>query len=296
MSTAKTIRRRVIPRLDVKGPNLVKGVHLEGLRVLGKPESFARVYYDDGADELLFMDIVASLYGRNSLLDIVRRTAGEIFIPLTVGGGLRSIDDMREALRAGADKVAINTAAVLDPELIRRAAHRFGSSTIVVSIEAIRGADGKWQAFTDNGRERTGLDAVEWAARAADLGAGELLVTSVDREGTGRGYDIELTRAITEAVDVPVIACGGAGGVSDVVGVLEEGGASAACVASILHYNVLRHHRFEEEFDPAIRLGHLERQGFARVEDVGLRELKGALRERGIASREADNRAGIEAA
>ena len=290
------MRSRIIPRLDVKGPNLVKGVHLEGLRVLGKPESFARVYYEEGADELLFMDIVASLYGRNSLLDIVRRTAGEIFIPLTVGGGLRSLDDMRDALRAGADKVAINTAAVRDPQLVRQASRRFGSSTIVVSIEAIRQQTGGWEAFTDNGRERTGLDAVEWAQRAAELGAGELLVTSIDREGTGRGYDLELMRAITDVVDVPVIACGGAGGIADVAAVIEESGASAACVASILHYNVLRHHRFDDEFDPAIRTGHLGRAGFGRVEDVGLRALKESLRARGIVSRETGAGAGVEAA
>lgn len=290
------MRSRIIPRLDVKGPNLVKGVHLEGLRVLGKPDRFARVYYEEGADELLFMDIVASLYGRNSLLDIVRRTAAEIFIPLTVGGGIRSLDDMRDALRAGADKVAINTAAVRDPQLVRQASRRFGSSTIVVSIEAMRQPSGTWEAFTDNGRERTGLDAVEWASRVAEAGAGEILLTSIDREGTGRGYDLELTRAVADAVDVPLIAGGGAGGIADVAAVIEDAGASAACVASILHYNVLRHHRFEDEFDPAIRTGHLGRMGFGRVEDVGLRALKEALRGRGIVSRETGAGAGIEAA
>ena len=163
---------RLIPRLDIKGPNLVKGIHLEGLRVLGKPERFARWYYEQGADELLYMDVVASLYQRNSLLDIVRRTSREIFIPLTVGGGLRTLDDIREVLRAGADKVALNTAAINRPELVREAAECFGSSTIVVSIEAIRKPDGRYEAYTDNGREKTGVDVFEWAVRAAELGAG----------------------------------------------------------------------------------------------------------------------------
>src|SRR5712691_717483 len=187
---------RIIPRLDIKGPNLVKGIHLEGLRVLGKPEQFAKLYYEQGADELLYMDVVASLYQRNSLLDIVSRTSKELFIPLTVGGGLRSLDDIRAALKAGADKVALNTAAIRRPEFVREAAERFGSSTIIVSIEAIRRTDGTYEAYTDNGRERTGVDALQWAQQAATLGAGEILVTSIDREGTGKGFDMELVRQI----------------------------------------------------------------------------------------------------
>lgn len=230
---------RVIPRLDIKGPNLVKGVHLEGLRVLGRPERFAQHYYEQGADELLYMDVVATLYGRNSILEAVERTARAVFIPLTVGGGLRTLDDIRDVLRAGADKVSINTAAVRSPEFVREAARRFGSSTIVVSVEAIAQPHGWYQAFTDNGREETGLDAVEWAMRAAELGAGEVMITSVDREGTGRGYDVDLTRQASEAVDVPVIACGGAGRASDVVAAAREGGADAVAVASILHYRTL---------------------------------------------------------
>jgi cyclase len=165
---------RIIPRLDIKGPNLVKGIHLEGLRVLGKPERFARHYYENGADELLYMDVVASLYQRNNLLDIVTRTSREIFIPLTVGGGIRTLDDINQVLRAGADKVSLNTAAVANPSFIKEAAQRFGSSTIVVSIEAIRQYDGHYEAYTDNGRESTGLDAIEWAKRVVDLGAGEI--------------------------------------------------------------------------------------------------------------------------
>lgn len=230
---------RIIPRLDIKGPNVVKGIHLEGLRVLGTPERFAFVYAENGADELLYMDVVASLYGRNSILEIVRRTSKEIFIPLTVGGGIRTLDDIREVLRSGADKVSLNTAAIHRPELVHEASRRFGSSTILVSVEAVRQPSGKYEAFTDNGRERTGLDAVEWAVRAAELGAGELLVTSVDREGTGKGYDVELTRQIADQVSIPVIACGGAGTMSHVREVITEGHADAVSLASLLHYSVV---------------------------------------------------------
>lgn len=213
---------RIIPRLDIKGPNLVKGIHFEGLRVLGKPEDFARHYYEHGADELIYMDVVASLYGRNSLLDIVERTSKEIFIPLTVGGGLRSIEDIRMVLRAGADKISINTAAVARPELIREVSRAFGSSTIVVSIEAIRKAEGTYEAYVDYGRQSTGVDAIEWAKRVVELGAGELLVTSIDREGMGNGFDLELIRRIAEAVPIPVIASGGAGKVEDIYDVVTQ--------------------------------------------------------------------------
>lgn len=231
---------RIIPRLDIKGPNLVKGIHLEGLRVLGLPQDFARHYYEQGADELLYMDIVASLYGRNNLLDIVEKTALEIFIPLTVGGGLRSVDDIRAVLRAGADKVALNTAALRNPDLVREASRRFGSSTIVVSIEAKRTPSGAYEAYTDNGREKSGVDAIRWASRAVELGAGEIMVTSIDREGTGKGYDIDLTRAIATVVPVPVIACGGAGSLRDIKTVIVEGRTDAVCIASVLHYNFLK--------------------------------------------------------
>jgi cyclase len=276
---------RIIPRLDVKGTNLVKGIHLEGLRVLGKPEIFARHYYEQGADELLFMDVVASLYGRNSLLDLVKRTASEIFIPLVVGGGLRTLDDIRSVLRVGADKVTLNTAAVRRPELISEAARRFGSSTIVVSIEAIRRSDGSYEAYTDNGREKTGLEAVAWAARAAEMGAGELVITAIDREGTGRGYDLDLTRRIAQAVPVPVIASGGAGSTEHVAQVFETG-AAAAAVASLLHYNFVRHDRTERHrFGEEINLAHLDRPGFATVQDTDLPQLKGFLAEHGLLSR-----------
>lgn len=241
----KTVR--IIPRLDIKGPNLVKGIHFEGLRVLGKPEDFAKYYYETGADELIYIDAVASLYERNSLLEIVERTSREIFIPLTVGGGLRTIEDIRTVLRAGADKVSINTAAIRRPELIREASRSFGSSTIVVSIEAIRRPDGKYEAYTEYGRESSGVDALEWARKAVELGAGELMVTSIDREGTGKGFDVGLTRMIAESVPVPVIAGGGAGDAADILSVIKEGRADAVSVASILHYNYFRELSYEKK-------------------------------------------------
>lgn len=280
---------RIIPRLDIKGPNVVKGIHLEGLRVLGKPEQFARYYYEQGADELLYQDVVASLYGRNSLVDIVERTSRAIFIPLTVGGGLRSLEDIRTVLRAGADKVSLNTAAIRRPELIREAAQRFGSSTIVVSVEAIRKPDGSYEAYTDNGRERTGVDAFEWALRAADLGAGELLVTSIDREGTGKGFDLELTRRIADAVSIPVIACGGAGSVTHVHEVVAEAHADAVCVASILHYHAVRQWGIAGDFSDEGNVEHLRRQtGFSKIQETTLSEMKTALLAHGIPCRSAD--------
>ena len=228
---------RLIARLDVKAPNLIKGVHLEGLRKLGDPNEFARRHYEAGVDEIVYMDVVASLYERNSLLDIVERTTRDVFVPITVGGGIRSAQDAREALRAGADKVAVNTAAVRRPELITEISRRFGSQCMVLSIEAKRrpGEDG-WWAFTDNGREHTGLDVVEWARRGVALGAGEILLTSVDCEGTRKGFDIEVTRAVSEAVSVPVIASGGFGTPRHLVEVVHAGKADAVAVADALHY------------------------------------------------------------
>ncbi len=282
---------RIIPRLDIKGPNLVKGIHLEGLRVLGKPEDFARYYYENGADELIYMDAVASLYGRNSLLDIIERTSKEMFIPLTVGGGLRSVDDIRTVLRAGADKVSINTAAIKRPELIHEASRVFGSSTIVVSIEAIKRPDGTYEAYVDYGRERTGVDAFEWAIRAGELGAGELVVTSIDREGTGEGFDLELTSRIAESVPIPVIASGGAGQVSHIYDVVNRGKANAVSIASILHYNLIRHRQYrDEDFSEEGNVEFLQgRRGgakaFSKTQDVTLPEIKKYLVQRGIECR-----------
>ncbi len=230
---------RLIARLDIKGPNLIKGIHLEGLRVMGDPQAFAKKYYDQGVDELLYMDIVASLYGRNNLIEIVRHAARHVFIPMTVGGGVRSADDATALLRAGADKVAVNTAAVLRPALITEISRTFGSQCMVLSIEAKSAGPGRWEAYTDNGREHTGRDVVEWAKEAEGLGAGEILLTSVDREGTRKGFDVELVRAVTSAVSIPVIASGGMGSVADLHEVVETGKADAVAMADVLHYNRL---------------------------------------------------------
>lgn len=243
---------RIIAKLDIKGPNLVKGIHLEGLRVLGKPEEFSKYYYDQGVDELLYMDVVASLYNRNSIHDLISRTAENTFIPLTVGGGLRTLDDIRAVLRAGADKVSLNTAAVKNPDLIKQAAHYFGSSTIVVTIEAIKQPNGLYEAFVDNGREHTGKEVVAWAKEVAHLGAGEIVITSVDQEGTGKGYDTELTRSVADAVGIPVIASGGAGSVQDVEKAFTQGHADAVTVSSVLHYGYI--HQAED-------MGHHEQEG-----------------------------------
>ena len=285
---------RIIPRLDIKGPNLVKGIHFEGLRVLGKPEDFARHYYEHGADELFFQDAVASLYDRNSLHDIIKKTSSQIFIPLCVGGGLRNVDDVREVLRAGADKVALNTEVIKRPEFIREASVAFGSSTIVVSIEAIRRDNGTWEALIEYGRETTGVDALEWAKQAAELGAGELMVTSIDQEGTGKGFDLALTRAIAESVSIPVIAGGGCGSPEDAAKVIGEGGADAVSMASCLHYKTIgtmigtaESHNYDTE-------GNIEflktGRSFAQVAPCSIREIKEAMLRQGLSCRfEADH-------
>ena len=280
---ANTIR--LIPRLDIKGPNLVKGIHLEGLRVLGKPEDFARFYYQSGADELLYMDVVASLYGRNSLDEIIARTSQEIFIPLTVGGGIRTLQDIQRILRAGADKVSLNTAAIANPGFIKEASREFGSSTIVISIEAIK-LEGGYEAFTDNGRESTGVNALEWAKQVEDLGAGEILVTSIDREGTGQGYELELTKKIVESVSIPVIACGGAGCIDDIYTVIAQGRADAVSFASILHYHFIKTQEVKDDFLDEGNIEFLKsRQGFKKIKETSLKEIKAYLHERNISCR-----------
>jgi cyclase len=277
---------RVIPRLDIKGPNLVKGIHLEGLRVLGKPEQYAKYYYETGADELIYMDIVASLYGRNSLLDIVERTATEIFIPLIVGGGLRTIDDINKVLRAGADKVALNTAAIRNPSFIKEAANRFGASTIIVSIEAIKQSDGQYYAFTDNGREPTGKEVITWAEEAVSHGAGEILLTCVDQEGTGFGYDIELVRKVSEAVSIPVIACGGAGKLEDLENVVKNGLADAVCLSSMLHYDYIQRYKVEGDFSSEGNIEFLKsRELFKKIKSEDMHTIKSFLLKAGISCR-----------
>ncbi len=235
------LTRRIIPCLDVKGGRVVKGTSFVQLRDAGDPVELADFYYREGADELVFLDITATPEGRDTMVDIVERISEKVFMPLTVGGGLRSINDMRRMLKAGADKVSINTAAVRKPELIREGAEKFGSQCIVVAIDARRVESGKeprWEVYVTSGQQPTGIDAIAWARQAVELGAGELLLTSMDADGHRAGYDIELTRAISEAVTVPVIASGGAGTLEDLYQVLIEGKADAVLAASIFHYGV----------------------------------------------------------
>ena len=268
---------RIIPRLDIKGPNLVKGIHLEGLRVLGKPADFAKYYYDEGADELMFMDVVASLYQRNSLHKIISETAKKIFIPITVGGGIRTIQDIKEVLRVGADKVCLNTAAINNPGLIKEASRMFGSSTIVVAIEVIKESTGKYLAYTDNGREYTGIDAIEWAQKIDELGAGEIVITSVDREGTGQGFDLELVSKIADLVSIPVIAHGGAGKKEHVVDLLGKGIASSAMISSIFHYHFIK----ENDSKGSSSEGNVEflnqKRNFHTFEPCTIKEVKSIM-------------------
>src|SRR5579864_2835870 len=230
------LAKRVIPCLDVREGRVVKGVRFVGLRDAGDPVECARRYDEEGADEITFLDITASHEGRSTLLDVVARTADVVFVPLTVGGGVRAEGDVRALLAAGADKVSINTAAVREPELVRRCADSWGAQAIVVAVDAKRRDDGSgWEVFLHGGRTATGLDAVAWAARAAELGAGEILLTSMDRDGTLAGYDLALTRAVSDAVPIPVIASGGVGSPAHLLAGLVEGHASAVLAASIFH-------------------------------------------------------------
>ena len=231
------LAKRIIPCLDVKDGRVVKGVQFVDLRDAGDPVEAARAYDAQGADELVFLDITASHEARSTMLDVVRRTAEGIYMPLTVGGGIRAVEDVRLLLRAGADKVSLNTAAVARPELIREAARRFGSQCIVVAIDARR-RGGAWEVFTHGGRRPAALDAVQWARHAVVLGAGEILLTSMDRDGTKDGYDLELTRAVSDAVTVPVIASGGAGALEHFHEALVDGRADAALAASLFHFGI----------------------------------------------------------
>lgn len=287
---------RIIPRLDIKGPNVVKGIQFDGFRVLGQPETFAEFYYKEGADELIFQDTVASLYRRNSCLPIVRKTAEQVFIPITVVGGLRSIDDIREVLRAGADKVGINTAAVERPELLAEAVRVFGAQCIVASIEVHQIGEGRYEVWADYGRQRTTLDAFEWACRVTELGVGEIMLTAIDREGTGRGYDLDLIRKFATALPIPVIACGGAGSAKDLVAAATVGCADAVSAASIFHYHYAKAPEAESEhLRYALRMGAHEDTGnydFIRtgyggyrsipVTPTSIREVKQAMGEQKI--------------
>lgn len=230
------LTKRIIPCLDVAGNRVVKGTNFIELRDAGDPVELAEFYDNAGADELVFLDIGASVEKRKALLEVIRKVAGKVFIPLTVGGGIRSVDDIKETLRAGADKISVNSAAVKNPQLIAEGARKFGNQCIVLAIDAKKTEPQKWEVYVNGGRVPTGLDAVEWAKRGVELGAGEILLTSMDADGTKNGYDIELTEAISKAVNVPVIASGGAGRLQDFYDVLQNGIADAVLAASVFHY------------------------------------------------------------
>lgn len=231
---------RIVGRLDIKGKNLIKGIQLEGLRVLGSPNDFARRYYEDGIDEIFYIDSVASLYGRSHITEILEDAASDVFVPITAGGGAKTVDDVRTLLRSGADKVAINTEAVRNPALISQVASAFGEQCAVVSIQAKRKASSGWEVLIEGGRERTGIDAVDWASRASHLGAGEILITSVDQDGTRKGFDIELIQQVKSAVLVPVIASGGFGSTDDLIPLLETSpDIDAISIGSSLHYQTV---------------------------------------------------------
>ncbi len=236
------LARRLIPCLDVKDGRVVKGINFLELRDAGDPVAQAAAYEAQGADELCYLDISASPEGRSTIVDIVRRTADQVFMPLTVGGGVRTVADAERLLLAGADKIAMNTQAIRTPDLVREAAERFGNQAIVVAVDAKRRSDGSWEVFSHGGRTPEGLDALEWCKKVADLGAGELLVTSMDRDGTGKGYDLELIQSIATAVTIPVIASGGVGKLADLADGLEAG-ADAVLAASIFHFG---HHTIGE--------------------------------------------------
>jgi len=248
---------RLIARLDVKGPNLIKGIQFDGHRVLGIPEYFAEMYYSEGIDEFIFQDSVASLYCRNSLSDIIQKTAKNVSVPITVAGGLRSINDIEESLGSGADKIAINTAAVSNPKLLSESVKVFGSQCIVASIETFRHEDGSYEIWTDYGRETTGIDTFEWVKRVVDAGVGEIFLTSINNEGKGKGYDIELVKRVASSVSIPVIALGGAGKPEDLVKVVDKGMASAVAVASCYHYHYCEkvERKFMSFHEPELRMG-----------------------------------------
>ncbi len=278
---------RIIPRLDIKGPNLVKGIHLEGLRVLGKPEDFARYYYETGADELIYMDAVASCTAETACWASWKRPQEKSSSLLPWEAGCVPSTTFARVLRAGADKVSLNTAAIKTPQLIREASLAFGSSTIMVSIEAIKKPDGSYEAYVDFGREKTGVDAFKWALQATELGAGELVVTSIDREGTGKGFDLELTRKIAESVPIPVIASGGAGSSAHVCDVIVQGKADAVAIASLVHYHFVRECRYSvKDFQEEGNTEFLRRgASISRIEPASLAEIKSHLMERGIKCR-----------
>lgn len=279
------LKRRIISRLDIKGPNLVKGVNLEGLRVLGNPSEFAKYYYVTGADEILMMDCVASLYGRNSLDNIISYAAENTFIPITVGGGIRTLKDINRILRSGADKVCINTAAINNPVFIKEAANHFGSSTIVAAIEVIVSETGKYLCYTDNGREYTGIEMNTWINKVQDLGVGEILLTSVDKEGTGEGFDFKMIKALETEIEIPLIYHGGIGKMEDVVHLMKEHNFDGVALASSLHYHYINNY----ESSPSKIEGNTnfikEKRSFNGIKPFEINSLKQILLEENIAIR-----------
>lgn len=235
---------RIIARLDIKSDKVVKGINLEGIRKIGDPKNLALKYYREGIDEIIYMDVVASLYERNTITKFIKEAASKVFVPLTVGGGIRNLKDIRKVLNNGADKVAINTAAIKNPNFIKEAAKAIGSQSIIVSVEAKR-KKGFWEAYYDNGREKSGLDVISWAIKAQKFGAGELLITSVDQEGLEGGMDVELLRSLRKEITIPIIFSGGVGGVKDIINVVPE--ADAVAIASIFHYNKISVKEIKED-------------------------------------------------
>ncbi len=233
------LAKRIIPCLDVRDGKVVKGVNFVGIQEVGDPVECARAYMEQGADEIVFLDITATSDNRDTIVDVVRKTAKQVFVPLTVGGGIRSVEDFSKLLRAGADKVSVNSSALKNPQLIAEAADKFGSQCVVVAIDAKRMEDGSWHAFVAGGRKDTGTDAVEWAAKACELGAGEILLTSMDADGTKQGFDLDLLNAVIARVNIPVIASGGCGSLAHFSEVFEKTGADAALAASLFHYKEL---------------------------------------------------------
>ena len=231
-------KTRIIARLDIKNDYVIKGIHLEGLRKIGNPNELAKKYYNEGVDEIIFMDAVAAYYDRNSLTEIINRACEDVFVPITVGGGIRKIEDIQIALNAGADKIAINTKAVKNPTFIKEASQVFGSQCIVSSIDAKKVNDKKWEVYYDNGRENTGKDVVDWAKEVEDLGAGEIMLTSIDQEGTKKGFDIELIKAVSKVTTIPVISSGGGWKKEDLANAIVNSEIDAIAIASILHYNI----------------------------------------------------------
>ncbi|WP_424686290.1 MAG: imidazole glycerol phosphate synthase subunit HisF [Halarcobacter ebronensis] len=232
------IKKRIIARLDIKNEYVIKGIHLEGLRKVGDPNILAKKYYDEGIDEIVFMDAVAAYYDRNSLSHIIEKACEEVFVPITVGGGIRTIDDIKKALNSGADKVAINTKAIENPNFIKEASEIFGSQCIVASVVAKKISDNKWEAYIENGREPTGVDVITWVQKLEELGAGEIMLTSLDKEGTKKGFETELYKEVESVVSIPLIASGGMGNSKDAINLFTKANIDAIATASTIHYNI----------------------------------------------------------